>query len=198
MKEKVILFDGTSTEGLTDRNGKPVRWELNKAEGCITIVPGEGDLVSQYTYGSAHIHVEFKIHLMADKVGQERGNSGVYVQGCYEIQILDSFGTEGLEKDSCGAIYEQSAPLVNACLPPEEWQTYDIIFRTAKITPDGAILEPAVITVLQNGQVIHNNLTLPTNTPGGVYRHVVSKGPFFLQNHRCPVSFRNIWIQPLD
>ncbi len=196
MKDRIIIFDGTSLDGLTDRDGSPARWELH--DGYMTVKDGGGDIVSKYTYGDAHIHVEFNVHLMADKFGQERGNSGVYVQGCYEIQILDSYGTEGLAKDSCGAIYEIAAPLVNACLPPEEWQTYDIIFRTAKLNADKSIMKPAIITVIQNGKVIHNNLELPANTPGGVYEHVVEKGPFFLQNHLCPVSFRNIWIQPLD
>ena len=135
--------------------------------------------------------------MLEGREGQWKGNSGVYVQGCYEIQILDSYGNEAKDNE-CGGVYSIAAPLTNASLPAETWQTYDIILKAAKLNEDGTIKENARITIILNGQVIHNNFVLPSNTPGGVYDHVVERGPLLLQDHRCPVSFRNIWIQPLD
>lgn len=196
MKEKVILFDGTSLDGFTRRDGSPARWELH--DGCMTVSRGGGDIVSKFTYGDAHIHVEFNLPYMPDCFGQDRANSGVYVQGCYEVQVLDSSMNEVPSDSDCGAFYNITPPLVNACIGPDVWQTYDIILRTAKLNEDGTVASHAVVTVLLNGQVIHNNFTLPRNTPGGVFGQVVAEGPLLLQDHGNPVSFRNVWVQPLD
>ena len=196
MKETVILFDGTSLDNFTRRDGSPVVWELK--DGYMTVSQGGGDIVSKYTYGDAHIHVEFNLPYMSDKEGQDRANSGVYVQGCYEVQVLDSSMRDEPCDSDCGAIYNIAAPLTNACIGADVWQTYDIILKTAKLNEDGSVKENAVITVLLNGKVIHNNFTLPKNTPGGVHKCVVEEGPLLLQDHGNPVSFRNIWVQPLD
>lgn len=196
MKEKVILFDGTNFDGFTRSDGSPVTWDLK--DGVMTVSCGGGNIVSKYTYGDAHIHVEFNLPYMPDCFGQDRANSGVYVQGCYEVQVLDSSMNEVPNKSDCGAIYDIAAPLCNACIGADVWQTYDIILKAAKLNEDGSILENAKITVILNGKVIHNNFTLPRNTPGGVYNHVVEQGPLLLQDHGNPVSFRNIWVQPLD
>jgi hypothetical protein len=197
MKEKVILFDG-SPESLKNfheaSNSEPIRWML-KRDGSMTVT--RRDIASWYEFGDAYIHLEFMIPDMPFSEGQWKGNSGVYVQGCYEIQILDSYGNEA-KHNECGGIYETAAPLTNASLPAEEWQTYDIILKAAKLNEDGSIKEHAVMTVIHNGQVIHNNLTLPSHTPGALKGCVVERGPLLLQDHACPVSFRNIWIQPLD
>ena len=197
MKEKVILFDG-SLESLNNfheaSNSEPIRWML-KRDGSMTVT--RRDIASWYEFGDAYIHLEFMIPDMPFSEGQWKGNSGVYVQGCYEIQILDSYGNEA-KHNECGGIYETAAPLTNASLPAEEWQTYDIILKAAKLCEDGSIKEHAVMTVIHNGQVIHNNFTLPSHTPGALKGCVVERGPLLLQDHACPVSFRNIWIQPLD
>jgi len=197
MKEKVILFDG-SPESLNNfheaSNSEPIRWML-KRDGSMTVT--RRDIASWYEFGDAHIHLEFMIPDMPFSEGQWKGNSGVYVQGCYEIQILDSYGNEA-KHNECGGIYETAAPLTNASLPAEEWQTYDIILKAAKLNEDGSIKEHAVMTVIHNGQVIHNNFTLPSHTPGALKGCVVERGPLLLQDHACPVSFRNIWVQPLD
>lgn len=194
MKEKVVLFDGTSLDAFYDIETKNAPdWEIK--DGVFTV--GNRNIATKEEFGDQHLHVEFYLHDIPGREGQWKGNSGVYVQGCYEIQVLDSFGNE--EKDNeCGGVYSIAAPLVNASTPAETWQTYDIILKAAKLNGDGSIAENAVITIIHNGRVIHNNFTLPSNTPGGVYECVVERGPLMLQDHGCPVSFRNIWIQPLD
>ena len=194
MKDKVILFDGTSLDAFYDRETKEAsNWEVK--DGVCTVI--DHDIVSKEEFGDQHLHVEFYLHVLEGREGQWKGNSGVYVQGCYEIQILDSYGNEAKDNE-CGGVYSIAAPLTNASLPAETWQTYDIILKAAKLNEDGTIKENARITIILNGQVIHNNFVLPSNTPGGVYERVVERGPLLLQDHGCPVSFRNVWIQPLD
>ncbi len=192
MREKVILFDGTSLDAFTSLDGSPAGWDVT--DGVMTVT--RGNIKSKETYGDAHIHVEWREPDMPEATGQWKGNSGVYIQGCYELQVLDSYGIAEPKCDDCGGIYTIAAPLINACKPPLEWQTYDIYLRSA-VVEDGKVLSPAVVTILQNGQVIQNNLTLPSHTPGGVFDHVVGEGPLMLQDHGNPVSFRNIWFERL-
>ena len=189
---KIVLFDGTDLSHFTQQDGSPAQWKVEN--GAMTVT--HGNIVSKETYGDAHIHVEWMEPDMPEATGQWKGNSGVYIQGCYELQVLDSWGIEPPQDNDCGGIYSIKAPRVNACKPPLEWQTYDIYLRAAKVE-NGTVTEPAIVTILQNGQVIHNNLILPRHTPGGVYDKVVAEGPLMLQDHGNPVSFRNIWIEKL-
>lgn len=194
-KEKVYLFDGTDLSGWKSRwSGNTPDWKVE--DGIATV--GHEDIVSDYQFSDAHIHVEFRIPDMPDCTGQEKGNSGVYVHGCYEIQVLDSYGIENPHNDDCSGIYSIQAPLCNACLPAEEWQTYDIIFRAPRFNQYGEIAEDGRITLLQNGIVVHNNFILPSVTPGGITENRrVAKGPLMLQDHGNAVSFRNVWVMPL-
>ena len=133
-----------------------------------------------------------------NKEGQARSNSGVYLHGRYEVQVLDSYGLAPAG-NGCGAIYSVAAPLVNASRPPGEWQTYDIVFRAPRYGPVDELLEPARVTVLHNGIAIHNNLTVPQVTPGGIEGGFMrTMGPILLQDHGDPIRYRNIWIRPLD
>ena len=193
---KIVLFDGTSTalwQGAG--NGEPCNWPIDNGE----LLVGHGNIVSTVTFGDAMLHVEFKEPDMPDAVGQAKGNSGVYVHGCYEIQVLDSYGIENPTKGDCGALYDMYIPLTNACKPALEWQTYDIILRAPRFDEAGNVTENGRMTVLQNGLPIHNNAILPRVTPGGITEDkVVRTGVLMLQDHGDPVRFRNIWVLPLE
>jgi hypothetical protein len=140
-------------------------------------------------------HVEFLLPFKPYGRGQDRANSGVYVQDRYEIQVLDSFGLKG-ENNECGGIYTLAKPLVNMCYPPLTWQTYDIDFTSAKYDESGKKVKNALLTLKHNGVIVHDNLELKTNTPGNGKKEDPSGGPFQLQGHGNPVFYRNIWVLP--
>jgi len=194
---RIYLFDGSTTENFTKRDGTPHTWTLNE-DGTMTVAIGTGDIVSKAKYKDAHIHVEWMEPDMPDKSGQEKGNSGVYIHGCYELQVLDSYGIENPTWSDCGGIYGMYTPLCNACKPALEWQTYDIFFRAPRFNENGEITECARATILQNGQVVQNNIILHNTTPGGVTNTPVAEGPLLLQDHWNYVTYRNIWIDTLD
>lgn len=194
--EKVVLFDGTNLDKWKKRDteNSPAEWIIGD-DGAMTV--NNGDIVSTETYRDAHIHVEFWLPLMANCHGQERANSGVYVHGCYEIQVLDSYGVENPTCSDCGGLYSLYAPLTNANLKPEEWQTYDIYLYAPRFNDNGEIIEDGRLTVLLNGTVIHNNIILKSHTPGGITSNRVAEGPLMLQDHGDKVRFRNVWFERL-
>lgn len=131
---------------------------------------------------------------MPKETGQARGNSGVYLQDRYELQVLDSFGLKGVDNE-CGGIYKEASPKVNMCFPPMAWQTYDIDFTAPEFDAAGKKTKPAKVTIKHNGVVIHDGLELKSNTPGGFFKtEVPEPGSLYLQNHGDPVVFNNIWI----
>jgi hypothetical protein len=174
-----VLFDGKSIDQWT--GGKLVDGQYL----------GATNVTSKKKLADHHLHIEFRTPFMPKSRGQGRGNSGVYVQGRYELQVLDSFGLEG-ENNECGGFYSISKPNVNMCLAPLSWQTYDIDFTAAKYDGDKKVTN-ARVTVRHNGVVIHDDLELPNGTPGN---QPEGPGPesLFLQDHGNPVVFRNIWI----
>lgn len=192
-RERIYLFNGNDMSNWVHRDGTPAKWKVE--DGVMTVVPGTGCVYTKETYGDAHLHVEFNCPYIEGATGQGRSNSGVYIHGCYEVQVLDSWGN-GIADNECGAVYSIAAPIVNASARPGEWQTYDIIIRAA-VLEDGKVVKNAFLTLIHNGQVIHNNLELPRNTPGGLYDHVVGEGPLWLQDHGNYVHFRNIWVEKL-
>jgi len=175
----IVLFDGSSPDNF--EKGQIVEGNLLGASSCV----------SEHKFGDHSLHVEFRTPFMPKSRGQARGNSGVYVQGRYEVQVLDSFGLEG-KNNECGGIYQASEPKVNMCFPPLSWQTYDIDFTAAKYDDSGKKTASARITVKHNGVVIHDNIELPKATPGYKPEGPAKLG-LFLQNHGNPVAFRNIW-----
>ena len=146
---------------------------------------------SKRTFQSFTLHMEFRSPFRPDASGQKRGNSGFYAQGRYEVQILDSFGLEGLQNE-CGGIYSIGPPKVNMCFPPLSWQTYDVEFTAAEYK-DGEKVEHAVMTVRHNGVLIHENQELDHATTAAPLDEGPEPGPVFFQNHGNPVRFRNVW-----
>jgi hypothetical protein len=192
----VVLFDGEDLGKWHARNGGPAGWDVS--DGVATVVAGTGDIVSNEKFTDFGLHVEFMEPDMPEATGQGKGNSGVYLQGRYEIQVLDSYGIEVPGRGDCGGIYDQFATLVNACKPPLEWQTYDICFRAARLDDSGNVVDQARITALQNGKIIHNNVEVLGPTGGAMDDQVGEPGPILLQDHGNPLKYRNIWVQPLS
>jgi hypothetical protein len=191
----IVLFDGKSLANWISTDGKsPAPWKL--VEGDAAQVQGGGILTKDKFVGHFMLHVEFRVPYMPQAKGQGRGNSGVYLQGRYEVQVLDSYGLDSRD-DDCGGIYKVAKPLVNACKAPTVWQSYDIDFR-APVFKDGKKVEPARISVKQNGLLIHENVPIPLdNTVGGLGGDPSTPGPIHLQDHGNPVQYRNIWLLPL-
>lgn len=175
-----VLFDGKSADKF--EKGKLIEGNLLGATNCE----------SKLKLGDHRLHIEFRTPFMPKASGQGRGNSGVYIQGRYECQVLDSFGLDG-KNNECGGIYSQKEPAVNMCFPPLSWQTYDIDFTAAKYDSAGKKTANARVSIKHNGVAIYDNLELSTETPGF---HKEGPGPdsLFLQDHGNPVAFRNIWV----
>ncbi len=193
----IVLFDGKDFRQWVKKNGKDeVKWALK--DGAMEIVKGHGDIITKETFGGRFkLHVEFRVPYEPEAQGQARGNSGVYVQGRYEVQVLDSYGRKSGKNDA-GAIYGVAAPKVNACKAPTVWQSYDIEFTAPKFE-NGKKIEPARMTVRHNGVLIHDDVPIPVdNTTAGLGGDPSQPGPILLQDHGHPVQYRNIWLLPLN
>lgn len=191
--DAIVLFDGTSLDAWQAEKGGAAGWKVEGvAGGSMTIEPGTGSIVTKRSFGDAQFHIEFATPKEVSGEGQGRGNSGVYLQGRYEVQVLDSYENKTYFNGQCAAIYGQHPPLVNACRKPGEWQTYDIIFTAPKFGADGKVTTPARITVLHNGVLVQNNVeaTNPTAT--------AQDGPLMLQDHNNRGRYRNIWVRQLS
>ena len=191
----VVLFNGSDLSNWTSRDGGAPGWTVE--DGVMAVVPRTGDIMTTERFTDHFLHLEFMTPDMPEATGQAKGNSGVFLQGRYEIQVLDSYGIALPGMGDCGAIYNQFAPLVNACKPPLEWQSYDVIFRAPRLNDDGEIVENTRVTVLQNGLVILNNVILSGTTGANIGGGVGDPGPLLLQDHGNLVKFRNIWAIPL-
>lgn len=192
----VVLFDGSSWDGWVQRDGSPSQWVVQD-DGSVLATGG--DAITKMEFLDFQLHVEFLCPLMEDKTGQARANSGVYLHGRYEIQVLDSFGRPP-EIDGCGALYGIAPPLVNASRPPGQWQSYDIVFRRPRYGPVDEFLEGPRVTVLHNGIVVQNNVEIPRATRSSLQRggFMRTMGPIMLQFHGDPVRYRNIWLRRLN
>ena len=198
----IVLFDGSeeSMKNWTAMNGKPTTWKL--IDGAL--VSGKGQIRSKDEFGSCRLHIEFATPKEVKGSGQGRGNSGVFLMGQYEIQVLDSYENITYPDGQCGALYGRAKPLVNASRPPGEWQTFDITFHRPEFDEDGKVTKRARFHVVHNGHVIHDQLELSGGTgwrgPHSIseYKAHGDKGPVQMQDHGNPVRFRNIWIVPIE
>ncbi|MBT8036159.1 MAG: DUF1080 domain-containing protein [Verrucomicrobiae bacterium] len=199
-----ILFDGTeeSFQNWTDTEGGPTKWKL--VDGALESVRKSGYIQSKEQWGSCRLHIEFATPVTVKGNGQGRGNSGVFLMGQYELQVLDSYQNPTYPDGQCGAIYGRSKPLVNASRKPGEWQTYDITFHRPIFNEKGEVTRRAKFHVVHNGIVIQDNVELYGGTgwrgPHSVseYKKHEDKGYLKFQDHGNPVRYRNIWMVEID
>ena len=188
--DAIVLFDG---KDLSAWNGGE-HWPI--ADGAATTA--KESITSKQAFGDCQIHLEFATPSKVEGSGQGRGNSGLYLMGQYEVQILDSFDNETYFDGQCGAIYKQQPPTVNACRKPGEWQTYDILFTAPRFTEDGQVEKPGFVTVLHNGVCVHNHFELQGSTsytePPKYFKHA-DKLPLHIQFHGNTTRFRSIWVR---
>ena len=197
-KDAVILFDGTNLDAWRAGGGKPARWKVS--DGFMEVAPGTGAIQTKAKFGNVQLHVEWASPKPAAGKGQDRGNSGIFLMGDFELQVIDSYHADTYADGQAGALYGQYPPLANASRPPGEWQTYDIAFRRPRFDKQGKLLEPARFTLIHNGILVQNNEELwgGTNwlepTP---YNSRADRGSIELQDHGHKVRFRNIWLREL-
>ena len=197
-KDAVVLFDGKNLDSWQAIEGGRAGWKVQ--DGYLEVVPGQGSIRTKAEFGDVQLHIEWAAPDPAVGKGQDRGNSGIFLMGQFEIQVIDSYKADTYADGVVGAIYGQYPPLFNAARPPGQWQTYDIAFRRPRFDQSGKLLAPARLTVFLNGILVQNN-----EEPWGqtswleptAYDPAVSRGPIELQDHHHPVRFRNIWLRDL-
>jgi len=199
--DAIVLFDGKSLDAWrsADSANRPARWKV--ADGHMEVVAGTGSIATKQAFGDVQLHIEWRAPTPPKGESQERGNSGVFLMGMYEIQVLDSYQNRTYADGSAAAVYGQFPPLVNASRPPGEWQTYDIVFHRPRFNSAGLVAKPARFTVFHNGVLVQDDVELsgPTaNKARPPYHKHPDALPLSLQDHGDPVRFRNIWIRKLE
>ncbi len=193
--DALVLFDGKDVAAWKREDGQPANWTLT-GDGAMQV--GGGSIMTREEFGDIQLHLEWATPAEVKGDGQGRGNSGVYFQGRYEIQVLDSFQNPTYFNGQAASFYGHAAPLVNASRKPGEWQTYDIVFHTPKTGPDGKVT-PGSFTVLHNGVLVQDHTPVAGEaTTAAKFTGVAAKGPLLLQDHGNPVRYRNVWVRKLD
>ncbi|MDW3210440.1 MAG: DUF1080 domain-containing protein [Reichenbachiella sp.] len=195
--DAIVLFDGSNFSAWQETKSKQnIQWKLT--EGCMEIVANMGSIETKQSFGDIQLHIEWKVP-NSDLSGQDRSNSGVFLQGRYEVQILDSYENRTYSNGQAGAVYKQYAPLVNAMNRPGEWQVYDILFTAPKFNEQDSLLVPGYLTLLHNGILIQNHVEIKGSTVWQGYPSYEphGKAPIILQDHNSPIWFRNIWVREL-
>jgi 3-keto-disaccharide hydrolase len=195
--DAIVLFDGKDlSQWESDKNG-PAKW---KVEDGVATVNGTGGIHTKQSFGDCQLHVEWATPAEVKGEGQGRGNSGIFLQSRYELQVLDSYNNKTYFHGQAGSIYKQHAPLVNCSRKPGEWQTYDVIYHAPRFDADGKLTKPGTMTVLQNGVLVQDNAEILGSTShAGAPKYTAHalKQPLTLQDHHNPVRYRNIWIREL-
>ena len=196
--DAIVLFDGRDLSKWKGQDGGPARWVVR--DGYFEVAAGTGAISTAQGFGDVQLHVEWAAPNPPKGTDQDRGNSGVFLMGIYEVQVLDSYGSVTYPDGQAAAVYGQYPPLVNASRPPGEWQSYDIVFHRPRFDAGGKLLQPARLTVLHNGVLVQDNVELTGPTGHHVrppYKAGPEKLPLSLQDHGHPVHYRNIWIREL-
>ena len=197
-KGALVLFDGRHLDWWQGRDGGRAKWRL--VDGAMEVAAGTGGIQTRVGFGDVRLHIEWASPNPPKGTGQDRGNSGVFFMGRYEVQVLDSYGSDTYADGQAAAIYGQHPPRVNVSRKPGAWQSYDIDFRRPVFDSTGVLLRPARMTVRHNGVVVHDDVALlgPTSHRVRVpYEAHEDLLPISLQDHDHPVRFRNIWVMPL-
>ncbi len=199
--DAIILFDGKNLDQWVGKKDvtKPAPWKIVNKE-YLEVVPGSGDIQTKMQFGDCQLHIEFSAPDVVEGSGQGRGNSGVFFQDRYELQVLDSYNNRTYSNGQAGSIYKDHAPLVNAMRTPLEWNTYDVIYTAPRFKADGRLDYPARITVLHNGVLVQNNVTIngPMVYEGlHMYKSAHGEEVLSLQDHGNKTQFGNIWIRKL-
>jgi len=196
--DAIVLFGGTDLSQWEGDSGRAPAWKV--ANGYVEVVAGSGQIHTKRGFGDCQLHVEWMAPAPPLGEGQDRGNSGVYLMSTYEVQVLDSYDNRTYPDGQAAAVYGQFPPLVNASRPPGEWQSYDIVFHRPRFDAQGKLLQPARLTVLHNGVLVQDNVTLSGPTAHQrrpPYAAHPDRLPIQLQDHDHPVRYRNIWIREL-
>lgn len=195
--DAIILFDGKDLSKWTATRGGASLWDVS--DGAMTVKANSGNIKSIQTFGDIQLHVEWRSPMVVKGEGQNRGNSGVYLQERYEVQVLDSYENQTYANGQVGSVYKEHIPQVNASRKPGEWQSYDIVFTAPRFSEKGTLVVPGYLTVFHNGILIHNHVALkgPTQFQGLPIAEVHGKGSILLQDHGDAVSYRNIWVREL-
>ncbi len=196
--DAIVLFDGKDlSKWESAADGSAAAWTV--ADGAITVAAGKGDIRTKESFGNFQLHIEWRAPSEVKGEGQGRGNSGVFLQERYELQVLDSHESRTYSNGQASSIYKQSAPLVNATKGPGQWQTYDIIYTAPTFNDRGEVVTSGRVTVIHNGVVTQNNTTIWGGTEyiGLPTYKTHGKAPLRLQDHGNPVSFRNIWVREM-
>ena len=199
--DAIVLFDGSTLDGwIHAQDSTAAKWHLNK-DGSMTVADKTGNIQTKQNFGSVQLHLEWSSPAEVQRDGQNRANSGVFLNGIYEVQILDNNDNDTYVNGQVGSIYKQHVPLAMASVPSGKWNSYDIIYHAPEFNADGGKIKSGTMTVMQNGVLLHDHVEIKGTTPyiGWPKNAAHGKGPLMLQDHgdNSRVSYRNIWVREL-